>query len=59
VDSSTAGGIHGLYHENEDIRVLVYDQEEAFEMVRSGVINNALGIIALQWLELNWKKLSV
>lgn len=58
VDSSTASGIHGLDDENEDIRVLVYDQEEAFEMVRSGVINNALTIIALQWLELNWKKLS-
>lgn len=57
VDSSKANGIHGLGHENEDIRVLVYDQEEAFEMVRNGTINNALGIIALQWLELNWKKI--
>jgi len=53
VDASVAGGIHGLDHEHEDIKVHVFDMQEAFAMVRSGIINNSLAIIALQWLELN------
>jgi ADP-ribose pyrophosphatase len=56
VDASHAGGIHGLADEHEDIRVHVFSSEEAFSMVRSGRINNAATIIALQWLELNLKK---
>lgn len=56
VDASNAGGIHGLADENEDIRVHVFSSEEAFSMVRSGHINNAATIIALQWLELNMSK---
>ncbi|MGD9152524.1 MAG: NUDIX domain-containing protein [Gammaproteobacteria bacterium] len=52
VDASQAGGIHGLDHENEDIKVHVFDIQDAFEMVRSGKINNQPAIIALQWLEL-------
>ena len=56
VDASHAGGVHGLADENEDIRVHVFSSEEAFSMVRSGRINNAATIIALQWLELNIKK---
>jgi len=57
VDASKAGGVHGLADENEDIKVHVFDVEEAFEMVRNGMINNALGIISLQWLELNQDKI--
>jgi len=53
VDATNLGGISGLQHENEDIRVHVVDTHEAFEMVRQGTINNGLAIIALQWLELN------
>lgn len=53
VDASHAGGIFGLHEENEDILAHVVDSEEAFAMVRSGHINNAATIIALQWLELN------
>lgn len=52
VDASNAGGVHGLDHEHEDIKVHVFDVEDAFEMVRSGKINNQPAIIALQWLEL-------
>ncbi|MGD9108355.1 MAG: NUDIX domain-containing protein [Gammaproteobacteria bacterium] len=52
VDASQAGGIHGLDHENEDIKVHVFDIQDAFEMVREGEINNQPAIIALQWLEL-------
>ena len=53
VDSIGVGGIHGLPHENEDIRVMAIDAEEAFGWVRSGQIRSSATIIALQWLELN------
>ncbi len=56
VDASKAGGIHGLADENEDIKVHVFDSNAAFAAVRSGRINNAATIIALQWLELNLVK---
>lgn len=53
VDASNAGGLHGLIEENEDIRVHVFDAQYAFDLVRTGRINNAATIIALQWLELS------
>lgn len=53
VDASTAGGIHGLDHEHEDIQVEVLSAAEAIAAVESGAINNAMSIIALQWLRLN------
>jgi len=53
VDSSNAGGIHGLIDEGEDIRVHVLSVSEAFAAIKDGRIQNAASIIALQWLELN------
>jgi ADP-ribose pyrophosphatase len=53
VDASTAGGVFGLRHENEDIRVFTLSTDEAAELLRTGVIRNAVAIIALQWLLLN------
>jgi len=53
IDSNGLGGIHGLAEENEDIRVMVVDAEEAFGWVREGKIRSSATIIALQWLELN------
>jgi ADP-ribose pyrophosphatase len=53
VDSRNAGGIHGLAHEGEDIRVRVVPFAEALDMVRDGRIDSASPIIALQWLALN------
>lgn len=53
VDSDGLGGIHGLADENEDIRVLVVDAEEAFAWVRAGRIRSSATIISLQWLQLN------
>jgi len=53
VDSDGVAGIHGLPDENEDIRVMVVDAEEAFAWVREGRIRSSATIIALQWLELN------
>lgn len=57
VDSRNAGGIHGLDHENEDIRVSTVSAETAFQMVADGRVNNATAIIALQWLQLNLEAL--
>jgi len=53
VDASAAGGVHGLDHEHEDIRVLVVPFRQAVEMVESGRFFNAHTIIALYWLALN------
>lgn len=55
VDSDGVSGIYGLKDENEDIRVHVVPRETAYQWVVEGKINNATTIIALQWLELNWR----
>lgn len=52
VDASQASGIHGMADENEDIRVVVLSFDEAWQAFLSGRINNAMAIIALQWLRL-------
>jgi len=49
----TASGIFGLASESENIRSHVIDRAQALAGVRAGRINNAMSIIALQWLELN------
>jgi ADP-ribose pyrophosphatase len=53
VDSRNLGGIHGLPHENEDIRVEVRPFAEAMADLNLGRITNAVSIIALQWLALH------
>lgn len=62
-DLATAGGVHGLPEEGEDIRVNVMSANQAFAALQRGRINNAPCLIALQWLALNkarlqsrWKK---
>lgn len=55
VDSTKAPKFCGLASEHEDIKIHVVTTQEAFAAVRSGQINNAAAIIALQWLELNLK----
>ena len=57
VDSSGAGGVHGLDEEHEDIKVMVYGIDEALEMLKAGRIVNGKTIIALQWLALNYRQL--
>lgn len=57
VDASRAGGIHGLDHEHEDIRVLSAGFAEAMAWIASGRLNSAAVILALQWLALNKEKL--
>ncbi len=53
IDSSAAGGIFGLKDEHEDIEVVVLSFDEAITGLEAGEINNAMSIIALQWLQLN------
>jgi ADP-ribose pyrophosphatase len=52
VDASHAGGVHGLDHEGEDIRVLVMDADQAIGELYDGRMNSTSVIIALQWLTL-------
>lgn len=53
VDATHAGGLHGLAHEDEDIRVMRLPADAAIGMVGAGRIETAYTIIALQWLALN------
>ena len=57
IDSAGAGGIHGLDHEQEDIRVLSLSRQEALERMTSGAITNLTAAVALQWLALNYTEL--
>ncbi len=57
VDTSAAGGIHGLAEEHEDIRVHVMGFDAAWMRVRDGRIDNAPTIIGLQWLALERESL--
>ena len=52
-DASNAGGVHGLKHEGEDIRVLCVPTNEALEWLDSGRFTNAMTLIAMQWFKLN------
>jgi ADP-ribose pyrophosphatase len=56
VDAEGAGGIHGLDHEDEDIRVIAMDVAEALALLEDDKVDNALLVIALQWLALNENK---
>jgi ADP-ribose pyrophosphatase len=56
IDSTTVGGVYGLDEENEDIEVVVLPFDELVEAVESGLINNAMTIIACLWLEKNQSK---
>jgi ADP-ribose pyrophosphatase len=53
VDASEAGGVHGLDHEGEDIRVVVMDADEAIAELYQGRANSTSIIITLQWLAMN------
>ncbi len=53
VDSSAAGGIHGLATEDENILVKALSFTEARTMLEHGEIENSVAVIALQWLALH------
>ncbi len=56
VDASGVGGVHGLAQEGEDIRVVTMDFSEAARAVETGRICAATAVIALQWLQINRKR---
>ncbi len=51
VDASTAGGLHGLQDEGEDIRVFAVPAAEAFAAVDQGRFRTAPALIGLSWLK--------
>ena len=53
IDSRNVGGVYGLIEEHEDIEVQVLSYADAMFLIDSGEINNAMTIIALQWLQLH------
>lgn len=56
-DLSNVGGLHGLAHEQEDIRAVTVPHEEAMRAANDGRIRDAKTILMLQWLALNKEKL--
>lgn len=56
VDASQAGGIHGLEHEGEEMRVVTLAREAALAEL-FGRLNSTSVIMALQWLEANRRHL--
>ncbi|MFQ5973886.1 MAG: NUDIX domain-containing protein [Alphaproteobacteria bacterium] len=57
VDASGAGGVHGVAHEGEDIRVFVSTATDAFDRLGRGEIIAAPAIMTLQWLATNRNRL--
>ncbi len=57
IDATNAGGIYGLADEHEDIRAIVLSFDEAWVLLQEGRMNNAMAIIAMQWLYINRSKL--
>lgn len=57
VDSGSAGGIHGLIEEGEDIRVVLVPAALALAMLDRGEFGNGAILIAIQWFALNHAKL--
>lgn len=56
-DSAGLGGIHGLEHEGEDIRVVVLPTDEALAWLTAGRIRNLNAVVSLQWLAHNRDRL--
>jgi ADP-ribose pyrophosphatase len=53
VDTTNAGGVFGLESEGENILVKVLPFAEVRTMLEHGEIDNAIAVIALQWLALH------
>lgn len=56
-DLRNAGGVYGLPEEHEDIRVHVIEYDAAVALLKNGRINNAITIIAMQWLQMQRERL--
>jgi ADP-ribose pyrophosphatase len=53
VDAAKAGGVFGLADEGENILVKTLSFTEARTMLEHGEVDNAIAVIALQWLALH------
>ena len=49
VDAASAGGVHGLNDENEDIRVMAVPVTKVFQWLDEGRFVSALSLVGLQW----------
>ncbi len=49
VDSTQVGGVHGVEHEQEDIRTIILDVDEALALADKGAVTNVMCAIALFW----------
>ncbi|HSD61154.1 MAG TPA: NUDIX domain-containing protein [Burkholderiales bacterium] len=49
VDSARAGGVHGLAHEGEDIRVVCLPCDQALTLAEQGRTDSAWPLVALFW----------
>lgn len=56
-DLSNVNGLHGIPHEGEDIRPFTVPLAEAYNAIEDGLVNNAMTIVALQWMVLNKDKM--
>ena len=50
IDTSTAGGVHGLAQEGEDIESIVKPWEEAWDDVQTGKLYDAKLLLIMMWL---------
>lgn len=57
VDTRGVGGLHGLPHEHEDIRVMVKSFPAAMKLALTGRIQNGPTLLALYWLAANRARL--
>ena len=57
IDSDGVGGIRGVDHEDEDIRVIVEPADHALERLERGEIESSITIVALQWLAMHRESL--
>ena len=57
IDARTAGGIHGLAHEHEDIRTVVMGAGEIIARLEDGRLDNSAIMIAVAWLARNRERL--
>ena len=57
VEAPEQSGIYGVPEEGEDIKTVIITFDEAMDALQSGMINNAVSIIALQWLSMHRDKL--
>jgi ADP-ribose pyrophosphatase len=57
VDSTNAGGVHGLPEEHEDIRVVVKTRAEVEALIDAGALESGHTLIGLYWLLRNRDRL--